>query len=251
MHDQKRSARVSCALSILVPSLFLVAAGCGDTKVNQEGEVGISKSSLSTAPTAPASGGGIANGKRVVWVKMRERASLSSARGITGWKARGEAVRNSLQATASRSQASLRSFLTQRRASFRSFYIANVVRVEADAATIAAIEKRSDVAEVLPDRTYSVPPAERTVDVIGVQQAEWGLESIRAPEAWDEFGVKGEGIVVANIDTGVQFDHPAFRRDYDLVIDTSTCTPTEGAAIIRRFIDEHPLHQGVGPQRDG
>ena len=36
-----------------------------------------------------------------------------------------------------------------------------------------------------------------------------------------------------------QFNHPAFGRDYDLIINTSTCTPMEGAAVIRRFIGEH------------
>jgi chloramphenicol 3-O phosphotransferase len=42
-----------------------------------------------------------------------------------------------------------------------------------------------------------------------------------------------------------QFDHAAFRKDYDLIIDTSTCTPVEGAAAIRRFIAE----RGAGPCR--
>src|SRR5690606_18118605 len=43
---------------------------------------------------------------------------------------------------------------------------------------------------------------------------EWGLSNIRAPEAWEAFGAQGEGIVVANIDTGVQFDHPALVNQY-------------------------------------
>jgi chloramphenicol 3-O phosphotransferase len=33
-----------------------------------------------------------------------------------------------------------------------------------------------------------------------------------------------------------QMDHPAYRRPYDLEIDTSLCTPQEGAADIRRLI---------------
>ena len=35
-----------------------------------------------------------------------------------------------------------------------------------------------------------------------------------------------------------QIDHPAFSRRYDLVIDTSTCTPEEGAVRIRTYIHE-------------
>jgi len=33
-----------------------------------------------------------------------------------------------------------------------------------------------------------------------------------------------------------QFEHPAYQRAYDLTIDTSACTPAEGAAVIRRFV---------------
>jgi chloramphenicol 3-O-phosphotransferase len=33
-----------------------------------------------------------------------------------------------------------------------------------------------------------------------------------------------------------QVDNPAYRRAYDLEIDTSLCTPEEGAAAVRRLI---------------
>jgi chloramphenicol 3-O phosphotransferase len=35
-----------------------------------------------------------------------------------------------------------------------------------------------------------------------------------------------------------QIDDPAYRRRYDLVVDTSKCTPAEGAAAIRRCIGQ-------------
>jgi chloramphenicol 3-O phosphotransferase len=46
-----------------------------------------------------------------------------------------------------------------------------------------------------------------------------------------------------------QFGHPAFDRPYDLTIDTSACTPEEGAAAIRSFIRERPrlTGQSSGP----
>ena len=37
-----------------------------------------------------------------------------------------------------------------------------------------------------------------------------------------------------------QIDHPAYRRPYDLEVDTSTCTPQQGAAQIRRFVQQRP-----------
>ena len=46
-----------------------------------------------------------------------------------------------------------------------------------------------------------------------VQNVEWNLAKVRAPEAWAK-GFTGQGIVVENIDTGVQFDHAALVNQY-------------------------------------
>jgi chloramphenicol 3-O phosphotransferase len=46
-----------------------------------------------------------------------------------------------------------------------------------------------------------------------------------------------------------QMAHPAFRRNYDLVIDTSRQSPEQGAIAIRSFIRDHPRPAGVpGPE---
>jgi len=46
-----------------------------------------------------------------------------------------------------------------------------------------------------------------------------------------------------------QIDHPAYRRPYDLEVDTSLCTPKEGASEIRRLIRERSrlTSQSNGP----
>jgi subtilisin family serine protease len=133
---------------------------------------------------------------------------------VRDWAGRGRAVRDALTRTASSSQASIRSFLSQRGARVRPFWIVNALRVEADQATINALTRRPDVVQVLPDRTYSIPPPSHGSGLPSVNAVEWNIDNIRAPEAWEAFGVKGEGIVVANIDTGVQFDHPALATQY-------------------------------------
>ncbi|WBB60367.1 type VII secretion-associated serine protease mycosin [Streptomyces sp. WMMC500] len=40
----------------------------------------------------------------------------------------------------------------------------------------------------------------------GLQELQWGLDDVRAPEAWDT--TRGEGITVAVLDTGVDAGHP-------------------------------------------
>ena len=57
--------------------------------------------------------------------------------------------------------------------------------------------------EVKPDKSGMAPNA-----------VEWGIANINADDVWAQFGDTGEGIVVANIDTGVQFDHPALVEQY-------------------------------------
>ncbi len=45
-----------------------------------------------------------------------------------------------------------------------------------------------------------------------------------------------------------QVSHPAYKRAYDLTVDTSLCTPEEGAAAIRSLIGERRLTgQSSGP----
>src|SRR5690606_23274644 len=43
---------------------------------------------------------------------------------------------------------------------------------------------------------------------------EWGIANINADDVWTEFGVTGEELVIANIDTGVDYTHPALVNQY-------------------------------------
>ena len=75
-----------------------------------------------------------------------------------------------------------------------------------------------------------VPPLVPAAPVLPILGTEWGLDSVRAPEAWQTFGAFGEGIVVANIDTGVQFDHPALVDQYRGNTATARSTTTTTGA---------------------
>ena len=43
---------------------------------------------------------------------------------------------------------------------------------------------------------------------------DWGITDLKANQFWTGFGVKGDGILVANIDTGVQWNHPALVNQF-------------------------------------
>ena len=156
----------------------------------------------------------VAKGNGTFWVVMRQKADLSRAYTMRDWNARGQFVVDRLQAVANASQAGIRAQLTAQGKQYRSFWIVNALQVTADSATLKALGSRTDVAEIAADQVYSIPtPAPGTREVT-INAIEWGVNNIGAPQVWSTFGARGDGIVVASIDTGVMYNHPALVRQY-------------------------------------
>nr|MDT0662543.1 carboxypeptidase regulatory-like domain-containing protein [Micromonospora sp. DSM 115978] len=155
-----------------------------------------------------------------VWIVMQEKADLRPAYAIQDRTARGAFVVDRLRQTAEQSQVGLHALLTKRRLSYQSYWIFNAIRVTTDEALIRDITADPNVERILPVRTHQIPkPVPGTArdgspGTPGIDTVEWNIDRVRAPEVWSTFGDRGEGIVVANIDTGVQFDHPALVRQY-------------------------------------
>jgi subtilisin family serine protease len=145
------------------------------------------------------------------WIILRARADLSGAPSIKDWTARGWFVVNRLQAVADSAQKELRTLLRQRKATFKPFWIVNTIRVRSGAATLRALAARHEVERIVPDWSARLPKVSRSADVAAV---EWNIQRIRAPEVWSMYNDRGEGITVANIDTGVQWNHPALFNQY-------------------------------------
>ncbi|RJP30411.1 MAG: hypothetical protein C4547_16780 [Phycisphaerales bacterium] len=96
-------------------------------------------------------------------------------------------------------------------ASFESFWIGNVVRVDGIKQEIEAIAARPDVRCVYPN--YRIEPID-SIEAEGPGAAggpEPGIVLIQADRVWNELGVTGAGALAANIDTGVDGDHPAME----------------------------------------
>ncbi|WP_203857887.1 S8 family serine peptidase [Plantactinospora mayteni] len=157
-----------------------------------------------------------AEGTSTFTVYLRERAELSGAAKLPDSDDRATAVYRTLTATAERSQRDLRAELDKRGATYRSYWIANVLRVEGDRALLDTIAARDDVQSIEPSRTYELikPEPFRATTDAGTRAVEWNLTNIEAPRVWSEFDTRGEDVVVASIDSGVQFDHPALRNAY-------------------------------------
>ncbi|MEW9533843.1 S8 family serine peptidase [Microbispora sp. NPDC049125] len=152
--------------------------------------------------------------KATFFVRLKDDADLRTARAAKTKTEKGKQVYRLKTETAASSQANLRKLLKAAHADFTSFWIVNTVKVTGDAKLAAEIAKLPEVERIEPSKVVQLPDpapgkAEATVDSV-----EWNVDRINAPKVWDELGDHGEGIVVASIDTGVQWDHPALISHY-------------------------------------
>ncbi|WP_329121382.1 S8 family serine peptidase [Streptomyces sp. NBC_01465] len=219
---------------------------------------------LGSAPSAVAAGGdgsapaatakvdsalrdAVAKGKEsTFFVVLKQQADLSAARGKRAHKDKAKTAFSSLRTEANSSQKSLASFLDKKKVGHESFWIVNAVKVTGDQKLVDELAKRSDVESIVKeqthqlDRTEAVPSPGTKVDADSgatTVTPEWGVKDIKADQVWDQYEDRGEGIVIASVDSGVQYDHPAlvgnyrgnlgdgtFSHDYNFADFTGECT---------------------------
>ncbi|RKD98024.1 S8 family serine peptidase [Halopiger aswanensis] len=119
----------------------------------------------------------------------------------------------------------------------RSFWITNaaLVTVDTDRASLTVLARLENVTRIEPNSVVSSsapaipaksstnePTTHAELATAGTSSSAVyteGLEKIRAPEAWDAFRTRGEGVRVAVLDSGVDGDHPDIEvaewKDFD------------------------------------
>jgi len=187
---------------------------------------------VQAAPAAPAAssvagpvidqgiGSLLAKGQRPdVIVRFRGRADLGSARAMA-YGARGRSVYQALKAQAEQSQSAVRQQLERRHRrspssrGYTVLWIDNSLLIpEADEAVLDTLRQAADVESIRLDRAIP-PPFEPLAEAPPTLRAAGSnIAHVRAPEVWAR-GYRGEGIVVANIDSGVRYTHQTLFRSY-------------------------------------
>jgi len=159
----------------------------------------------------------LATGPSEFWVKFASTANLSAASKMSDWDARGQAVYDALTQTANSSQASVRAYLDAQHVTYQAFWAVNAIHVDAGTAALATrlsafggvsgLQLSKQIELVEPVGAPVAAPA-------GPDAPEWGIQNVNADDVWSQFGDRGEGIVMASIDTGVQYNHPALVNQY-------------------------------------
>ncbi|WP_219837072.1 S8 family serine peptidase [Paenibacillus sp. R14(2021)] len=143
------------------------------------------------------------------------------------------AVISSLRETASRTQSSLESYLHNAKAAnggvkdYKSFFIVNALSVTSTKKEMEQLALRPDIDAILPNQEYFLDNIQKTKEpaephagsaaakaaVPHTANVEWSIDYVNAPQTWN-MGIDGTGIVVANLDSGVDYTHPALQRKW-------------------------------------
>jgi hypothetical protein len=142
------------------------------------------------------------------------QADLSGVEGIAGKAERGEWVYRRLLEHASRTQRPLLAYLDSHGIPYRSFFVVNAVAVDLTEPMARELAMRPDVVRLVADAPWRGVEEPRKDNRLASVTLPWGLTAIGADRVWSEYGIHGEGVVVATNDTGVDWTHPVLKPHY-------------------------------------
>ncbi len=156
------------------------------------------------------------SGESEFLIVLAEQADLSGAAALSTKLAKGRFVVEQLRETAARTQAPLLDELARAGVVHRPFWIANFVWAKGDAAALASIAARPDVASIAANpRVAEAGPfaGDAPASSFAPAAVEWNITKVNAPQVW-ALGYTGQGAVVAGQDTGYDWSHPALQAKY-------------------------------------
>gem|GEM_PF-3210823 len=113
-----------------------------------------------------------------------------------------------LREKADSTQRPFQAFLERRGVKRRiSLWMINGMALTASREVIEELARFPGIEEIRREEVFAIPPTGHGLS----DSAEWNLAMIRAPELW-AMGYKGQGVVVANLDSGVDKSHPDLER---------------------------------------
>ncbi len=159
-----------------------------------------------------------ANGQSASFIiVLADQADVSAAYTMTDQTARGWYVYNTLKAQAARTQESIIAQLQAQGIPYTSFWVANMIATQGDAALVQSLAARSDVKLIETNAAIDGIQSEKTPESIdggnAVEAIETGVTQTNAPSLWT-LGYTGQGVVIGNQDTGMRWTQAALLTHY-------------------------------------
>jgi uncharacterized repeat protein (TIGR01451 family) len=163
----------------------------------------------------------------IVYLRQQKSLTQFNQQVFASQMAQRQAIFASLVESAQAAQAAVKSTLDSAMATndvigYQSFYIINALAVEGNLQTLIQLAQRDDIERIAAN--YPLVPADElsaqataanpAIDAAGLSPNNWNITLVGADRVWSGLGVRGEGAVVADFDTGVSFRHPALVNSY-------------------------------------
>jgi hypothetical protein len=152
-----------------------------------------------------------------LFVIMKDQADISDVAKIKDRNQRLTAAYEQLTKHANETQADLRNFFDSVGVEYTAYYLENAMEVRGGTLVRLYLMTRPEVDRVIPSPRLRAAPADSPSlgDVAQVNgSVQWNISMIGADKVWDEFNVRGAGIVVGQSDSGVDGNHPAIAKQY-------------------------------------
>jgi len=152
-----------------------------------------------------------------IFVIMKDQPDLSGVNSIDNISDKKVYIYETSTAISLQSQKELVDILKKFRLDYEPYYLVNAIEVKAGPIWKLIIQSRKDVDRVLDNPNLRPLPEEIPTNIgdqVSVDGDLWNLKMIEVDKVWEEFGVKGAGIVIGQADSGVDGNHPALREQY-------------------------------------
>lgn len=128
-------------------------------------------------------------------------------------------VVNALKTTSEETQSKLLKYIEMEKTKgnvieYKPYYIVNMVYVKANKEVVEKISYMAEVERIYKNKTHQLDVvAGEEITPSSEEGLEWNIARVMANKVW-EMGIDGTGAVVANIDTGVDWTHPALKNKW-------------------------------------
>lgn len=155
-----------------------------------------------------------------LFVILKDQADISSVRQIADIDERRTTAYQMLAQHANETQSGLRSTFEQLGVEYTPYYLVNAMEVHGGTLVRVYLATRPEVDRVIPSpRLRPVPAAGDSAFMFAEPQSapsgvQWNVSMIGADRVWEEFDVRGEGIVIGQSDSGADVNHPELHDSY-------------------------------------
>lgn len=220
-------------MSILVLILLSLSQIPALSGTWEKGREGLDRALLKIEPSLLKEVTRAKDGDITFLVYLEEAASLAAAQAERDKLARRQSVVSALQETAARTQRDIKAYLEKQKGigkvkDYTPYWIFNGLAVTSDGETLLELAARPEVERIRADHKHQIqnpevkvqssnlqfPASNLQYPMSNTQPVEWNISRVRADLVWEALGVNGAGVVVASMDTGVDWQHPALMTRY-------------------------------------